>query len=129
MDPRTEILTADEAWVALALLHRQHPEQEGFSAKEIMTSAKAEKAHPELRAGLQAHIYLHNVANVAPNSARYRMFYRIEGGRYRLYRPGDFCHPDRKGKIIPRREDLPAHYHHLLNRYEKDYSRWVSTSD
>src|SRR5438876_7771305 len=101
MQTATEILTADEAWVALALLHRRHPEREAFSAKEIMESAKLEKAHPDLRAGLQPHIYLHNVANIAPNSARYRMFYKTDGGMYRLYRPGDDCHPNRKGKIVP----------------------------
>src|SRR5206468_9608632 len=94
----TEILTADEAWVALALLHRSHPERESFSAKEIMEEARKEKAHPEIRAGLQAHIYLHNVANLPPNSAKYRMFYRLEGGTYRLLRPGDDSHPDRRGK-------------------------------
>jgi hypothetical protein len=124
----TEILTADEAWVALALLHRRHTDREAFSAKEIMESAKLEKANPELRAGLQPHIYLHNVANIAPNSAKYRMFYKLEGGKYRLYRPGDDYHPDRKGKITPSREDLPVQYHHLLDWYEKDYSRRASSS-
>jgi hypothetical protein len=116
------ILTADEAWVALASLHRRYTERESFSAKEVMESAKREKAHPELRAGLQAHIYLHNVANVAPNSARYRMFLKVAEGTYRLYRPGDDCHPDRKGKMAPRREELPVQYHPLLDWYEKDYA-------
>jgi len=118
----TAILTADEAWVALASLHRRHPERESFSAKEIMESAKREAAHPNVRAGLQAHIYLHNVANVAPNSARYRMFFKVSGGTYRLFRPGDDSHPDRKGKMAPHREGLPAQYHSLLDWYEKEYS-------
>jgi len=117
------ILVADEAWVALASLHRRYPARDSFSASEIMESAKREKAYPELRAGLQPHIYLHNVANIAPNSARNRMFFKIPGGAYRLFRPGDNCHHDRKGKITPRREDLPAQYHSLLDWYEKDYAR------
>ena len=66
----TEVLVADEAWIALASLHRLHPERESFSAAEIMESAKREKAHPKSRAGLQPHICLHNVANLPPNSAR-----------------------------------------------------------
>jgi hypothetical protein len=118
-----EILVADEAWVALASLHRQHRERDSFSAKEIIESAKREKAHPEIRAGLQPHINLHNVANRAPNSARYRMFYRTERGTYRLWRPGDDSHPDRKGKAAPRREELPPQYHGLLEWYEKEYCR------
>lgn len=117
-----EILTADEAWVALALLQRRHPSRESFSAKEILESAKKEKAHPEVRVGLQAHIYLHNVANVPPNSGRYRMFYKVDGG-YRLFRPGDEANPARKGKITPRKEELPEHYHYLLDWYENEYVR------
>src|SRR6267142_5770198 len=92
------VLVADEAWIALALLHRRHPERESFSAAEIMESAKREKAHPESRVGLQTHIYLHNVASLPPNSARYRMFCKVGTGAYRLFRPDDDVHPDRKGK-------------------------------
>lgn len=124
-----EILVADEAWVALATLHRQYPDRESFSAKEIMEWAKNEKAHPEIRAGLQPHINLHNVANRAPNSARYRMFYRTEKGAYRLFRPGDDWHPERKGKTAPRREELPPQYHGLLEWYEKEYCRKSVDSD
>jgi hypothetical protein len=116
------ILVADEAWVALASLHRRYPARDSFSASEIMESAKREKAHSEVPSGLQPHIYLHNVANVAPNSARHRMFFKIPGGAYRLFRPGDNCHPERKKKIVPRREDLPVQYHPLLDWYEKDYA-------
>jgi hypothetical protein len=119
----TEVLVADEAWIALASLHRRHPERASFSAAEIMESANREKAHPEPRAGLQPHIYLHNVANLPPNSARYRMFYKVAGGTYRLFRPGDDFHPDRKGKAAPHREELPAQYVPLLDWYEQEYSR------
>ncbi len=118
----TRVLVADEAWIALALLHRKHPERQSFLAAEIMESAKGENAHPELRPGLQPHIYLHNVANLRPNSATYRMFYKVGDG-YRLFRPGDDFHPDRKGKVAPHREELPEQYHPLLDWYEKEYSR------
>jgi hypothetical protein len=123
-----QVLVADEAWIALASLHRKHPKRHSFSAAEIMESAKREKAHPESRAGLQPHIYLHNVANLRPNSASYRMFYKVGAG-YRLVRPGDDFHPDRKGKMAPHREELPKQYHPLLDWYEKEYSRQASATN
>jgi hypothetical protein len=123
-----QVLVADEAWIALASLHRKHPKGQSFSAAEIMESARQEKAHPETRAGLQPHIYLHNVANLRPNSASYRMFYKVGAG-YRLFRPGDDFHPDRKGKVAPHREELPEQYHPLLDWYEKEYSRQASTTN
>jgi hypothetical protein len=113
---------ADEAWVALALLHREQPERESFSAREILDRVKAEQATPELRPGVQAHIYLHNVANLEPNSARYRMFYKLPDDTYRLFRPKDQAHPSRKGKILPSREELPDQYHYLLDWYQSEYS-------
>ncbi len=124
-----EVLVADECWIALALLHRNYPERISFSAREILDSLKLEKAHPEVRPGVQPHIYMHNVANVQPNSARYRMFYRLSDGTLRLFRPGDDFHPARKGKTIPERSKVPARYHELLEWYEKEYCRRVSQSD
>ena len=95
---QAHILVADEVWVALAMLHRKHPQRASFSAKEILGQVKLEGAYPELRAGVQAHIYLHNVANLDPNSARYRLLYNFADDTYRLYRPGDAAHPLRKGR-------------------------------
>ena len=94
----TRILVADEVWCALAMLHKNHPQRVSFSAKEILDQVRTEHAHTDIRAGVQAHIYLHNVANLGPNSARYRMFYKLENDTYRLYRPGDAAHPLRKRK-------------------------------
>jgi hypothetical protein len=117
------ILVADEAWVALAILHRKNPQRASFTPREILDQVKLERAHPELRAGVQAHIYLHNVANIEPNSARYRMFYKLEDNTYRLYRPGDSAHPLRKGKTAPNRAELPDKYHELLDWYEHEYCK------
>jgi hypothetical protein len=117
------IRVADEAWVGLALLQKEHPERESFSAKEILERVKSEAATAELRPGVQVHIYLHNVANLPPNSARYRMFYRLPGDGYRLFRTGDRAHPLRHGKSKPEREELPERYHSLLDWYEQKYSK------
>ena len=81
-----------------------------------------------VRAGVQVHIYLHNVANLPPNSATYRLFYKLPDGTYRLFRPGDDAHPARKGKITPALTDLPPQYHDLLGWYEQVYCRQASAS-
>jgi hypothetical protein len=121
MQPHIKV--ADECWIALALLTREHPERESFSSREILNQIRREGAHPELRAGVPAHIHQHNVVNYPPSTARYRMFYRLEDGAFRLYRPGDVSHPERSGKTYPRRAELPPKYHPLLDWYEKDYCK------
>jgi hypothetical protein len=117
----TEVLVADECWIALASLHRSKPQRASFSAQEILERLKQEKACPELRPGVPPHIYLHNVANLKPNSARYRMFYRLADGTYRLFRPGDDFDPTRRGKTCPDRMELPPRYRELLDWYEQEY--------
>jgi hypothetical protein len=117
------IRVADEAWLALALLQYEHPDRDSFSAKEILDRVKAEQVNPELRPGIQVHIYSHNVANAEPNSAKYRMFYKLGDDTYRLFRPTDAAHPARKGKMIPERKELPQKYHYLLDWYEREYCR------
>jgi len=114
------LLVADEAWCALASLHRDFPERVGFTAKEILARA-AERSSTPLRPGVQVHIYQHNVANVPPSSARYRMFFRLPGNSYRLFLPGDVCDPQRKGKTKPDRNDLPPEDQRLLDFYENQY--------
>jgi len=128
MDVNTRLLdrdvrVSDECWIALALLHREAPTRTSFSAREILDRVRAERVCPELRRGVQPHLYQHNVANVTPSSARYRMFYKLEDGTLRLYRPGDNTHPSRRGKTKPERRDLPAAYQYLLDWYENDYVR------
>jgi hypothetical protein len=115
------IRVADEAWLGLALLHREHRERESFTPREILDRVKSESVLPELRPGVQVHIYLHNVANVEPNPARYRMFWKLPDDTYRLYRPTDHAHPLRKGKITPHRDELPERYRYLVDWYEGQY--------
>jgi hypothetical protein len=117
------IRVADEAWLALALLQFEHPERDSFSAKEILDRVKSQQINAQLRPGVQVHIYLHNVGNVEPNSAKYRMFYKLADETYRLFRPTDNAHPARKGKMIPERDELPQIYHYLLDWYEREYCR------
>jgi hypothetical protein len=115
------VKVADEAWIALALLHRENPRRQAFAGREIVDRAKAESAHSYFRPGVQVHVYLHNVANLPANSAPYRMFYRTAEGKYRLFRPDDNSHPSRTGKTKPERLELPEQYHGLLDWYEQTY--------
>jgi hypothetical protein len=116
------VKVADEAWIALAKLHRKHPERQSFRPQEVVQSARQLGLHTQLRPGVQTHVYKHAVANVAPTAGRYRMFYRLDDGSVRLFRPGDIAHPNRRGKITPKREEIPAEYQHLLDWYERKYA-------
>ncbi len=114
------MLVADECWVGLANLHREHPERAGFSAREIMNRIAVDSAGP-VRAGVQPHLYHHNVANLKPSSAKYRMFFRLDSGELRLFRPVDEAHPERRGKIRPVQQNLPPELQHLVRWYEDEY--------
>src|SRR5580692_7182927 len=115
------LLVADEAWLATALLHREHPDAEDFSLGEIRDRARRE--FHDNRPGVWQHIVSHCVASNRPNPAQYRMLHGSARGRRRLYRPGDPVHPERKGKIYPERRDIPERYRSLVDWYLKTYSQ------
>jgi hypothetical protein len=123
------IKVADECWIALAKLTREHPDRLSFSAREILERVRKEPVHHELRPGVQAHIHLHNVGNLPPNTARCCMSCRLEDGTFKLYRSGDPRHPERSGKTHPRRADLPVQYHGLLDWYELEYCGGTAASN
>jgi len=113
-----ELKVADECWIALATLVRDNPQRSAFPAREIIDMAS--RMFGTARPGWTPHIYQHNVANVAPSSATYRMFSKVTGG-YRLYRKGDPVAPGRSGKLHPDPEDLPDEYRPLVDWYLSSY--------
>ena len=115
------ILVADEAWIATALLLHEHPNAEDFSLGEIRDRARQE-FHDD-RPGVWQHIVSHCVASNRPNPAQYRMLHSTGRGRRRLYLQGDPVHPERKGKILPEKRDIPERYHNLVDWYLGEYSR------
>jgi hypothetical protein len=119
--PVPKMLVADEAWIATALLHHEHPDREDFSVREILDRARAESPTGELREGVKHHVSYHCVANKPPNPGRHRMLYETERGRRRLYRSSDHKHPNRTGKVLPDSEAIPAKYHYLLKWYQTTY--------
>ncbi len=119
---KTEVKVADETWLATALLHKEHPDREDFSVREIVDSARRAAIVGELRPGIEVHVRLQCVANLPPNPGRYRMLFATGKARRRLFRSDDPFHPDRaKGKIVPEKKDLPQQYQDLVDWYYNSY--------
>jgi len=118
---------ADEAFIAIALLHREQPEREDFTISEIVERARKEGlGFPgELRPGVRVHATLHCVANRPPNPGRYRMLYATGDRTRRLLLAGDNVHPERTGKIFPDPEDIPSQYHELIDWAKQRYGQSV----
>lgn len=112
-------------WIAVALLHREHPDKDEFTEDEIVARAEAEEGlgPARLRPELRVYVSEHCVANKKPSPGRYRMLFETQPGRRRLYRPGDPIHPEREfGKHIPPVEALPDNYRMLIDWYRKEYA-------
>lgn len=119
---KTHVKVADEVWIATAILHRKAPDRFDFSIEEIMESARQmwREGTGSLRPGVYIHVVQHCVANRTPNPARLRMLIETSAGRRRLFRPGDYYHPEREGgKTIPAREEMPQSYEGLLHWYKE----------
>lgn len=123
VDSGTGLRVADEVWIAAALLHREHPEREDFTVKEIVERAQKENIAGSLRPGVALHASFHAVANKEAQPAQLRMLYDTGNGRRRLYREGDAANPKRNGKITPAADAIPAQYRDLLDWYRNEYAR------
>lgn len=110
VNERLETKVADEVFVVTALLHRENPDREDFTIREIVERAERENLAGELRPGVRVHASLHCVANKAPNPGRYRMLYATGERTRRLLRAGDDVHPERTGKMWPEAKDVPERY-------------------
>jgi hypothetical protein len=114
---------ADEVWIAVALLHREHPSRADFTLKEIEARLMKEGLTGERRPGVYPHLSVHCVANRPPNGGTYRMLFETAPSRRRLYRRGDPHHSKREGgRVVPERGEIPAKYHRLLDWYEREWT-------
>lgn len=114
----SSIDVCDEVWIATALLHQENPSREDFTNQEILARARQEGLVVPQRPGVAIHVSSHAVAGKKCQPNDYRLLTETARGRRRLFREGDPVHPDRKGKITPSREELPARYTGLLDWYE-----------
>lgn len=111
---------ADQAWVAIALLHREHPERNDFTLEEIVRRAEQEFGH--LQAGVRQHIVSHGVAQNEPRPARLRMFTKTERSKRRLFREADSFNPRRTGRTHPNPNHLEQKYKSLVDWYLYEYA-------
>ncbi len=112
---------ADQVWLALALLTKEQPVGQGFSANAISERVRVEFGR--VAPGIPTHISQHCVATKKPNPGRYRMITKTPDGANRLFRPGDPYHPDREGaKTLPSREEIDRRYQKIIDWYEHEYA-------
>lgn len=122
MTPSMEVSSAVEIWVATALLHREHPDEEGFKLQRIVDKAFSLEMADRHRPGTVVHATQHCVATKPPSPSEYRMLTEVEGNRRRLFREGDPFHPGRKnGAVRPERDEVPEEYHGLIDWYDEEY--------
>ncbi len=115
-----DIKVADQAWIATALLQREHPERPDFTLREIRE--RAEREFGPLKPGVWQHLVSHGVASNAPTPVSVRLLTQTERGRRRLYRPGDPVDPKRqRGKTHPDPAQVPEKYRGLIEWYERGY--------
>jgi len=114
---------ADQVWVVVALLHREHPDRDDFGIDEILERAQREPIAQPFRPSFHVHLVQHCVANRPPNPGRWRMVVETAPGRRRLFRPDDAYHPARaNARAIPEAAGLPAAYQGLLTWYRREHS-------
>jgi hypothetical protein len=121
--PLVAVKVADAVWVATALLHRERPQDSDFALQEIVDRVQAEPLlGKHQRTTVYAHVTQHCVANVPPNSGKYRMLFESVKGRRRLFRTGDPFDRRRAGKITPEAHGLPSAFSSLFDWYRSDYA-------
>lgn len=121
----TKFTAADRVWITMALLHRENPSKRDFTLEEIRHRGRQEGLVEERTNTFYVHANQHCVANREPNPGNHRMLMETAKGRRRLYKDGDAAWAGRTGKSQPRREDIPAKYHSLLDWY-RDWKRGPS---
>lgn len=112
---------ATEVWIGCALLQHNNPEG-SFKPKQITGKVESEiqqgRLDIPLRSGVKAHATSHNVANKKADPAKLRLLTETINRERRLYRPEDPVHPTRvNGQTINDKNDIPAHYHYLIDWY------------
>jgi hypothetical protein len=114
-----KVRVADEAWLAVAWLHRQNPEVPDFTIEQIMHAAQTLRLNGDVRPGVYVHVVQHCVANRPANPATHRMLFETSSGRRRLFRLGDAVHASRiNGRMTPVSEGIPSGFEGILEWYE-----------
>lgn len=119
------VKVADELFLIVALLTKEHPERASFTIPEILARAQREGLgkHRSDQGSLKQHAYEHAAANVPPGRGKYRLVFREKDNTIRLLRPGDHIHPGRNGKEWPDERDVPEKYLVLVRWAQARFSK------
>ena len=114
MKSRKNIPIHVEIWIASRILSE---ETEFFTKKELMVCI--EREFGDIRSGISTHISSCCVANKPSNHpSNYNYLYWISRGEYRIYRDGDYTHPDKiSWPNQPLLKGIPIKYRYLADKY------------
>jgi hypothetical protein len=119
---------ADTIWLATALLHRTHPQANGFTHEAILRKVTELDSSLNPRS-VSTHLSTHCVASKKANPATLRILTENPDGSLRLFRGGDSFHPTRRaGRTAPKPHALPVQYEYLTQNQtespsdKRDYS-------
>lgn len=120
---RPQIPIHVEIWIGSRLLSE---EKNVFSKREL--TELIENLFNDYRHGISTHISSCCVANKHSNHPKnYNYLIWISKGNYKIFREGDYTHPDNIGcQIYPRIEDIPHQFRYLL---DKTYDKVAMISD
>lgn len=114
----------DIIWIATARLHIRNRENRAvFTIPEITNEVKSLGLNVSPQT-INQYISSHCVANTRASPDNHCYLYRVDTGKYRLYRPGDFVYTSRKyGKEVPEAETMPKRFRELLDWYNNEYCK------
>ena len=120
---KKSITTPTVVWLATAILHRDNPQSDAFSAKEIFNKVKQLDLLSVSDSTINMHITSHCVASGKESPDRHRKLTRVRPGWYRLFREGDSFHETRStGQTVPLAEMLPLRFKDVIDWYHREYN-------
>ena len=116
--------TSNAVWLATAILHRENPQSDAFSSKEIFQKVKQMSLLSVSDSTIHMHITSHCVASTKASPDRHRKLTRVQSGWYRLFREDDSFHETRSnGQSAPLAEMLPLEFKDVIDWYNIQYNK------
>jgi len=127
---KKSLTTPTVVWLATALLHRDNPQSDAFSAKEIFNKVKQMNLLSVSDSTINMHITSHCVASTKASPDKHRKLTRVQSGWYRLFREGDSFHETRStGHSAPLAEMIPIEFKDVVDWYNIQYNSQYNKSN
>lgn len=111
-------------WIAVASLHAERGMGESFTSQDILEEILRQGLTRAARHSVSAYVCNLCVANVPGAQGCHRKTYRVDRGKYRLYKKGDYYHASRQDmRMAPLPAEMPDEYKHLRSWYDDEYCR------